>query len=69
MNVPAAVSEDIVIPSLEFVSAAYGIEHILTRLQSQVICIVQTQPAARLFKLLWRDSLQRRLGRNGHENR
>lgn len=68
-NQPATISQDIVIPSLQFVSSADGVQHGLTGLQPQMICIVQTQPTARLLQLFGCQALQRRLRGDRHENR
>ena len=48
--------------------AAYCVEDLLARLQSQVICVVQAKAAARLLELLGCDALQGGLGRHGHEH-
>lgn len=65
---PATVGQNIVIPSLELVGAANGVQHGLSRLQSQMICIVQTQSTAGLLELFGRETLEGRLGRHRHEN-
>ena len=45
-----------------------SVEDSLSGLQAEMIGIVQTKSASCLFQLLWRESLERRLGRDWHEN-
>lgn len=40
-DLPATICEDVVIPSLEFMSTTHGIKDILARLEAQVVCVVQ----------------------------
>lgn len=56
------------LPALQLVRAAYGIEDLLAWLQAQVVRVVQAEAAARLLELLGRDAFQGGLGRDGHED-
>lgn len=68
MYIPTAIRQDIPIPSLQPVRAANLVQHLLSRLQTEVIRIIQAQLAAALGELVIRETFQRRLGRNGHED-
>lgn len=50
-------------------SAPDRIQYALSRLQPQVICIVQTKLATRILELFWCEALERGLRRDRHENR
>lgn len=39
-SLPSAISQDIMLPSLELVSSAHLLQHILSWLQAQVVCVV-----------------------------
>ena len=55
-------------PSLQLVGSPNGSEHILARLQAQVVGVVEAEPAAGLLQLLGSQALQRSLRRHGHEH-
>jgi hypothetical protein len=68
-NTPSTISQDIVIPALELMCSSNALQDILPRLQTQMIRVIQTQPASRRLQLLWSQAFERRLRRNGHEER
>jgi hypothetical protein len=55
-------------PRLELVRAAHGIQRRLAGLETEMVRIVQTQPATRLLELVGREALERRLRGHGHED-
>lgn len=57
------------VPSLELVGPPYGVKDVFSRLESEVVCVIQAESAACLLKLLWRDALERGLRSHGHEQR
>lgn len=48
---------------------AHLVQHGLTRLQSQMVGIIETEHAASLFELVVGQTLERGLSRDGHEDR
>lgn len=68
MYIPTAVRQDVSIPSLQLMCAANLLQHFLSRFQTEVVCIIQAQLAAGRGELIVRETFQRRLGGNGHED-
>lgn len=66
-HTPTAISQNIVCPTLQLMSSSDFIQHLLTRLQSKMVSVVETQPTPRGFELLGGEALKSSLGSNGHE--
>ena len=56
------------LPSLKLVSPADGIQDLLARLETKVVCIIQAESAAGILELLGSEAFERRLGGHGHED-
>lgn len=56
------------LPALQLVCAADGIEDLLAWLEAEMVGVVQTQSAARLLELFGSNALQGGLGSDGHEH-
>lgn len=65
---PSAICQDIVVPSLELVRTADRVEDFLSRFETEVIGVVEAEPASCALELLGCEALERCLGRNRHEN-
>lgn len=55
------------VPSLELVRTTDGGEYLLAGLKSEMVGVIETETAASLLQLLRSQTLQRCLGRDGHE--
>ena len=68
-NSPTTIRQDITVPSLQDMGSANLFERLLSRLEPEVISVVETEVASRPGQLLGRQTLERGLGCNGHEHR
>lgn len=50
--VPSTVSQQIPVPLLKLMCSSNGIQNLLSRLQTQMVCVIQAQLASCLSKLL-----------------
>lgn len=50
-HVPATISKKIVIPSLKLVRASYSIKDFLTRLQAEMVGVVEAETASSCLEL------------------
>lgn len=56
------------LPALELVGAADGVEDGLARAEAEVVCVVQAEAAVCCFELLWGQAFEGCLGCDGHED-
>lgn len=68
LDSPTAVGQYIALPALQLMGSPDLFKNFLARFQTQMIRVVQAEPASRLSQLRGRQSFQRRLRRDGHEN-
>lgn len=65
--VPAAICQDVAIPSLQFVGAPDCVEDLLAGLEAEMVGVVEAETASGSLELFGSESLERSLSGYGHK--